>query len=124
MRKIRYQNIFLVLLILVFSGQVIASASTACQNKISPVHGSEQTLISDKVDHSQHMGMQSSQADVVSSKYCPDCADCNLHHCLSSVTLLTAQNLFSLNIVSLAKGYHEQVQQQLSTSLFRPPIFR
>jgi hypothetical protein len=123
MRKIRYQNVLIVLLMLVFGGQAIASTSISCQNISSSAQSSEQVLISDMVDHSQHLGLKSSTDGATSLEDCPDC-DCSLHRCFSSTTLPTAQGLFSFSVVSLTSRYNELVDTQSTTTLFRPPISR
>ena len=125
MRKIRYQNVLIVLLMLVFGGQAIASASIYCQNISSSAQSSEQALVSDTVDHSKHLELKSPTdgATSISVEGCPDC-DCSLHRCFSSTTLPTAQNLSSFNLVSMTSHYNELVDTQSTTTLFRPPISR
>lgn len=123
MRKIRYQNVLILLLMFVFGGQAIASVSISCQNISSSAQSPEQTLVSDMVDHSKHLGLKSSTdgATPISVEDCPDC-DCSLHRCFSSTTLPTAQVLSSFSLVSIAGHYNELVDTQSSTTLFRPPI--
>jgi hypothetical protein len=121
MRRIRYQNILIVLLLLVFSGQAIASASISCQNIPSSAQPSEEALVSNMVDHSKHLGLKLS-TDGATSTSVEDCPDCD--RCFSSTTLPTAQNLSSFSLVSMANRYNELVDTQSITSLFRPPISR
>jgi len=121
MRRIKYQNVLIVLLMLIFGGQAIASASISCQN---PSSSSDQALISGMMDHAQHSGLKAPNDATVSLDYCPDC-DCDSHHCFTSVmTILNAQNLFTFGVASLISPYHEAVDAQSTSSLFRPPISR
>ena len=124
MLRIRYQKIFIVLLMFLFGGQAIASVSISCQNQANSSQSSDQTLISGMVDHSQHLlGLNSSTDGAVSLDDCPDC-DCNLHRCFSSTALPSTQGLSSFSVVSLTSRYDELVDTQLISSLFRPPISR
>lgn len=118
MLRMRYQKILIVLLMLVFGGQAIASVSISCQNQASSSQSSEM------VDHSQHLlGLNMSTDEAVSLDDCPDC-DCNLHRCFSSTTLTSDQSLSSSIIVSVTRLHNEGFDTQLTSSLFRPPIFR
>lgn len=122
MPRIRYQKILIVLLMLVFGGQAIASVSISCQNQAPSSQSSSQTLISGMVDHSQHLlGLNSSTGEAVSLDDCPDC-DCNLHRCFSSTTLPSAQSFSSSIVVSVTSLYNELIDTQFTSSLFRPPI--
>ena len=124
MLRIRYQKILIVLLMLVFGGQAIASVSISCQNQASSSLSSGQTLISGMVDHSQHlMELSSSAGEKASLDDCPDC-DCNLHRCFSSTTLPSTQSLSSSILVSVTSHYNELIDSQLTSTLFRPPISR
>ena len=121
MRKVRYQKILLVLLMLVFGGQVMASANISCQSQTSSPQPTEQTMDSDMMDHSQHMGLNASAVD--SLDCCPDC-DCSIGGCSASAALPATQNLFSSDAVLLTNRYNERVDTQLTASLYRPPISR
>jgi len=123
MRRVRYQRILLVLLMLVFGGQVMASANISCQNQTSSPQSTEQAMGSDMVDHSQHLGLNSSADEATSLDCCPDC-DCSVGGCSASAALPTTQELFSPYVVLLTSRYNELVDDQLSVSLFRPPISR
>lgn len=123
MRQIRYQEILIVLLMLAFGGQAIASVGIFCQNQATFSQASDQTLISGMLDHSKHLGLKSSADKAVSLDDCPDC-DCSLHCCFSSTTLPSAQILPSFSIVSLTIPYNELVETQVTRSLLRPPISR
>ena len=118
----RYKTIIVVLLTLVFTGQVLASAKLSCQSQSS--QSSEQTISSDMMDHSQHLKMDSSSADTMAgAECCPNC-DCNLGGCTATAVLPTAQSLFVTGVVSLTNHHNELAANQLAVSLFRPPISR
>jgi len=118
----RYKTIIVVLLTLVFTGQVLASAKLSCQSQSS--QSSEQTISSDMMDHSQHLRMDSSSADTMAgAECCPNC-DCYLGGCTATAVLPTAQSLFVTGVVSLASHHNELAANQLAVSLFRPPISR
>jgi len=115
----RYKTIIVVLLTLVFTSQVLASAKLSCQSQLS-----EQTISSDTIDHSQHLGMDSSSANTMADcECCPNC-DCNLGGCTATAVLPSAQSLFVTGVVSLASHHNELAANQLAVSLFRPPISR
>jgi len=118
----RYKTIIVVLLTLVFTGQVLASAKLSCQSQSS--QSSEQTISSDMMDHSQHLRMDSSSADTIAGAECRPNSDCNLGGCTATAVLPTAQSLFVTGVVSLASHHNELAANQLAVSLFRPPISR
>ena len=123
MLTVRYQNICIVLLMLVFSMQVIASSSDSCHNQNAPIQSSEQIITSVIGDHSQHAGLISPSDINALVDYCPNC-DCNLDGCVSSATLPITENVFSTNLTSLTSSHIEAVHAYSSTSIFRPPISR
>lgn len=119
MRKARYKTIIVVLLTLVFTGQALASGKLSCQNR-----SSEQKISSDMVDHSQHMGMDSSSGDTMVSFECCSNCDCNMGGCTATAVLPAGPSLFVTEVDSLASHYNESTANQLPVSLFRPPISR
>jgi hypothetical protein len=123
MLTVRYQNICIVLLMLIFSMQVIASSSDSCHNQNAPTQSSGHIITSVMGDHSQHVGLKSPTDINVLVDYCPDC-DCNLDGCVSSATLPITENVFSTTVISLTSSHIEQVHTYSSTSIFRPPISR
>ena len=128
MLKQRYQRILVVLLMLLFGGQAIASVGFSCQNNnmSSPQQSSDQMLMSDTMDHSQHMGKIGADSSIDESatlEYCPDC-DCSLERCFSSATLPMHQSIYSSSVMSVTSYTNELVDKQLYTSLYRPPISR
>ena len=118
MPRIRYQKILIVLLMLVFGGQTIASVIISCKNKDHSSQSSSQALISGMVDHSQHlMGLNSSTDEAVSPDDCPDC-----NYCFSSTTMPSVQSFSSSIVVSATSRYNQLVDTNLTSYLFRPPI--
>lgn len=118
----RYKTIIVVLLMLLFTGQVMASAKLSCQSQSS--QPSEQIMPLDMVDHSQHLGLDPSLADGTAAfDCCPNC-DCNLGGCTAAAVLPAVQSLFISGIVSLTSRDNELAENQLAVSLFRPPISR
>ena len=122
MRRARYQKILLVLLMLVFGGQAMASANIICQNQTSSPQSTELAM-SDMADHSQHLGLNPPVDESSSLDCCPDC-DCSVGGCSASAALPTTQNLLSIDAVLFTKRYNERAEGPLTTSLFRPPISR
>lgn len=123
MIKVRYQKILLVLLMLVFGGQVLASANFSCHNETSTPKSTEQAMDSYMMDHSQHLGLDSSADGVTSLDCCPDC-DCSVGGCSNSAVLPATQNLFSFNVLLPTSRDNESVDDKLTLSLFRPPVSR
>ena len=123
MRRVRCQKVLLVLLMLVFGGQAMASANISCQNQTSSPQSTEQSMDPDMMDHSQHLGLNSSADGATSHDCCPDC-DCNVGGCSASAAFPTAQDLFSSGLDLLTGRYNESLDDQLIVSLFRPPISR
>lgn len=121
MRRVRYQKILVVLLMLVFGSQALASENICCQNQTSSSQSTELAMDSEMVDHSQHLGLDSSTTD--SPSCCPDC-DCSVGGCSTTPALLATQDLFSSDDVFLTSLYNELYDNQLSVSLFHPPISR
>jgi len=118
--RVKHQNILLVLLMLVFGAQVLASASFACHSETSSPESAEQAMDSHMMDHSQHLTLDSSADVVTPLDCCPDC-DCSLGGCSNSVVLVATQNLFSFDMVLPTSRDNESVDDKLTLSLFRPP---
>lgn len=116
-------KILLVLLMLVFGGQVLASANFSCHNEASSPQTTEQPMDSFMMDHSQHLDLNSSADGVTSLDCCPDC-DCSVGGCSNSAVLPAPQNLFSFDVVLPTSRDNERVDDKLTLSLFRPPVSR
>lgn len=119
MQIAKYRNIIVALLMMTFIGQVVASTTVSCQSQPAPLQSHEQMVDSGVMDHSQHMSLKASSADV---ECCPDC-DCSLGGC-ATVVLPTSQPVFDSNLASSMSHYIELTESQLAVSLFRPPISR
>ena len=121
MRMARYKTMIVVLLTLVFTSQVLASAKTSCLNQSSP---SSEQMVSDMMDHSQHGGVDASLPDETTAlDCCPDC-DCDLGGCTATAVLPSAQTLATSYNVSLRPNGNQLASKRLAAAFFRPPIFR
>lgn len=119
MKIARYKTFIVVLLMLVFTGPVLASVKLSCHSQTS-----DQNTSSDMMDHSQHLGMDTSPADAAADfECCVDC-DCNLNGCTATAALSAPQSLSVTGYAPLASHYNELAVTQPTVSLFRPPIFR
>lgn len=123
MIRVKCQKILLVLLMLVFSGQVLASANFSCHNEASSPEMTEQAMDSYMMDHSQHLTLDSSADGVTSLDCCPDC-DCKVGGCSNSAVLPAPQNLLSFDVALPTSRDNERVDDKLTLSLFRPPVSR
>jgi hypothetical protein len=124
MRMARYKTIIVGLLILVFTGQGLASAKTSCLNQLSPSSEHSEQVVSDSVDHSQHRGLDAYLPDETAAlDCCPDC-DCNLGGCTATAVLPSAQSLSMSYSVSLRPRDNQLASKRLAATFFRPPIFR
>jgi hypothetical protein len=118
-QKLRYHKIVIMLVMLVFGGQVMASANISCQ-----VQGSTpQSMQHDMADHTDHMGSNVATDSAASISCCPDC-DCSVGGCSASAVLPIAYYLFSTDVVLLTSQHNELALDQFTVSLFRPPISR
>ncbi len=117
----RYKNLIIALLMMTFVGQSVASVSLSCQNPATQSQLHEQTMDAAGMDHSQHAGMNSS-AGSDSSECCPEC-DCSLGSCFTAV-LPASQHAFAFNPATLTSRFVSPAENQLTASLFRPPISR
>jgi hypothetical protein len=123
MQTARYKKIIVALLMMVFIGQVVASANVSCQSQSSSSQLHNQMADSDMMDHSQHIGAGNSMAQsAAGSECCADC-DCSLGGCASAV-LLASQSVFAVNPTLPINTYNGLVENPLVISLFRPPISR
>jgi len=113
------------LVMMTFTGQVLASTIVSCQSQSAPSQSREQEIDSVVMDHSQHMMSltTSSTDDGAGSACCLDC-DCSLGGCSATAVLPLDQHLFISDMVPLTSHYNELVDSQLTVSLFRPPISR
>lgn len=75
------------------------------------------------IDHSQHAGSHSASADGVSVFECHLDCDCSLGGCGTAV-LPGTQPAFTSDLASLRSHYIGLAENQLTVSLFRPPISR
>lgn len=113
------------LVMMTFTGQVLASTIVSCKSQSVPSQSSEQVMDSVVMDHSQHMMSlnTSSTDDAAGSACCLDC-DCSLGGCSATAVLPFDQHLFTSDMAPLTNHYNELVDSQLTVSLFRPPITR
>ncbi len=120
MRVAKNRNFIVALLMMVFIGQAVASMNISCQNMPSSSH--DQSMDSAMMDHAQHMNLDSASSDKVAANCCPD-SGCSLGGCVTAV-LPESQLAFTPDLASLTNHYKALVQNQLTVSLFRPPISR
>jgi hypothetical protein len=125
MRIAKYRDMIVVLLMMAFIGQVVASTTVSCQSQSASPQSHEQIIDSGMMDHSQHMKslITSYAGDTTGSVCCPDC-DCSLGGCSTAAVLPSSQHPFTSDIASLIIYYNELADGQLTVSLFRPPISR
>ena len=123
MRIAKYRNIIVALLLLTFTGQMVASTAVSCQNQPAPSQSHEQMMDSGVMEHSQYMSLYALSADYVTAlECCPDC-DCSLGGC-ATAALPASQPAFASGFSLLMIHYNELAESQLAVSLFRPPISR
>lgn len=122
MRIAKYRNIIVALLMMTFVGQVVASTSVSCQNEPVSPQSQEKMMDSGMMDHSQHMTLSDSPADDIAFECCPDC-DCSVGGC-AALVLPASQPAFTSHLSSFTTSYNELAENQLTVSLFRPPIAR
>ena len=106
MIRIKCQKIILVLLMLVFSVQVLASANSYCHHESSATESAEHAMPSHMADHSEHLDLDSSAAMSTASDCCPDC-DCSLSGCSTLVLLSVSHILLSSEIALPASHYNQ-----------------
>ena len=117
-----FKTMVAVLLMLVFTGQVVASAKLSCHSQSSLPD--EQLMPLDRVDHSEHLGMDPLLSDGAAAvDCCPNC-DCSLGGCAVVVAIPAVQSLFIPGVAWLTNRHNELAINQLAVSLFRPPISR
>lgn len=119
MIRVKRKKIILVLLMLVFSIQVVASANVTCHHKTSSSEASMHVMPSTMVDHTQHLNLASS-ADATTE---PDC-DCNVGDCSNSAIVSVPQLLTSLDIFLVSGLYSEIFESKLTFPSLRPPVSR
>lgn len=139
----KYQTMIVMLLTLVFTGQVLASAKPSCQGHLSasPEQQSVDTRSAAMADHSHHMPMAANEpsaavvADHLTSAHTTadhDCCSagecssmaCELSGCTSVLALSSTPVVLVAGLSLPAKYQRRFVITPLTTSLFRPPIFR
>jgi len=111
MRITRVTKIIVTLLMLTFIGQSVAAVSVSCMDKMP--HCQEQMNGS-----SECMDMSAPE----SGKACADCG-CGPGSC-NTALLPTFQPTFEPTSTSLASHYARSIGNQLTVSLYRPPISR
>ena len=121
MRIAKYTKIIIALLMMAFIGQAVASIAMSCLNEASQSQLQEQLM-----DHSQHKSMN--LGDSLDSSECCSEGDCSLGDCslgaCSTAMLPVAQSTFLSNFSLLTAHYLGSVKNQLTLSLYRPPISR
>ena len=123
MIRVKCQKIILVLLMLVFSIQVLASANSYCHHESSVTESAEHAMPSHMADHSEHLELGSSADMAAAPDCCPDC-DCSLDGCSSLAILSVSQILISSEIALPASHYNQRFEGLLALSFFRPPVSR
>jgi len=121
MRIAKYTKIIVALLMMAFIGQAVASSAMPCLNEAPQSQIQDQLMDSFVMDHSQHKNMNLDDS-LDSSESCPEC-DCSLGGC-SAAMLPVAQSTFLSDSALLAAHYLGPVKNQLTLSLYRPPISR
>jgi hypothetical protein len=121
MRLARYRNIIVALLMVAFVGQAVASSAMSCLSEISEIPRQEQVIETSAVDHSHHMNINADN-DLETAESCSD-GGCCLGGC-SAAMLPVAQPTFIYNDVLLTGHYLSPPKNQLTVSLYRPPISR
>ena len=119
--RAKYQKTLIALLMLVFGGQVLASANFSCHNETSSPKTTEHAMDSYMADHSQHLTMDSSADGVTSLDCCSDC-DYTVDGCSNCAILPATQNLFSFNVVIPTVRDNESVEGKLPLIFVHPPI--
>lgn len=121
MRIARYRKIIVVLLMVAFVGQAVASSAMSCLNEASQSQHHEQVMDSSVIDHSHHANINSAN-DSDSSECCPDCGCC-FGGCGTAMLSATQQDSL-YNDTLLTDHYLNPAKNQLAVSLYRPPISR
>lgn len=119
MIRVKRKKIILVLLMLVFSIQVVASANFPCHHKASSSAATMHVMPSTMVEHTQHLNLVSS-ADATTESDC----DCNVGDCSNSAIVSVPQLLTSLDIFLVPSLYSEIFESKLTFPSFRPPVSR
>tara|TARA_R110002049_G_scaffold39498_6_gene121506 strand:- start:715 stop:1095 length:381 start_codon:yes stop_codon:yes gene_type:complete len=126
MRIAKYTKIIIALLMMAFIGQAVASIAMSCLNEASQSQLQEQLMDSSVMNHSQHKSMN--LGDSLDSSECCSEGDCSLGDCslgaCSTAMLPVAQSTFLSNFSLLTAHYLGSVKNQLTLSLYRPPISR
>lgn len=133
MQKVRYQKMLLVLLMLVFGSPVfggsifsnltMVSAKVSCEYQIPTSESTGKTMNPDMMGYSQHLKLNLSIGSVTFLDCCPDCY-CSVSGCSAFAVLPATHHVFLTEATLLTNHYNELVDNQLTTSLYRPPISR
>jgi len=113
----KYKSIIPMLLALVFTGQVLASAVLSCQSQTP-----EAEFSSSMIDHSQHMSMDAPSADTEFSIECCVHGDCNFSSCTATAVLPAIEPLLLTRLSTPRSQYNERAINPQAIPLFRPPI--
>lgn len=125
MQIAKYRNIIVMLVMMAFTSQVMASMVISCQSQSTPSQSREHVIDSVVIDHSQHMmSLTIPATDNDAGSVCCLGCDCSLGGCSATAVLPSGQHLFISDIGILTNHYNELVHGQLIVSLFRPPISR
>ena len=136
MRIVRVTKIIVALLIMTFVGQSVASANVSCLTQPLQSQALQSQLLQSQflqpksqdpmmdfalMDHAQHMDMNCSNA-LDSSEQCVD-EGCSLGGCITAM-LPASQQTFAPTFTSLISHYVLLTENQITVSLYRPPISR
>jgi len=113
----RYKTLIVMLLTLVFTGQVLASTIMSCQSQ-SPESASSANM----ADHSQHMSMDKPPIDTELGAECCANDDCNFGGCTITAVLPLAQSTLLAGLALSSGQHHDLALRQRMTPLLRPPI--
>lgn len=110
----------LVLLLLVFSAQSLASIDSLCLHQKSSTSVDGLILDSAMADHAHHALLMSSADSLADTQCCNDCA-CVLGSCASAI-VSAGMFFLSPKAALLSSPYNELAEGELIVSRYRPPI--
>jgi hypothetical protein len=110
----------MIVVLLLVAGQAAAASRIACASMTFPAQLLEQPLAADAVNHSQHMDMVSASDNQPAPDCRPDC-NCIAGSC-SSLVGPAYQEPRAVTLTSPVESFSDKTLNQLSISLFRPPI--
>ena len=143
----KYKKLIVLLLVLVFTGQVLASIKMCCQTSspqpfeqtiTTQVPNLDKSVLADMphamMDHSRHLSMDAFSVDssvdslnvntLLSAAALDCCADCDLSGCHVAVVLPSAPSVFTIGAAALLSPDHKMDARLSITAFFRPPILR